>query len=306
MKLVVLLVFSMMFSLSMHVVGSPPVVTRSEWADPAWRLQTVSDLLRTQWSWVDNYESAIRDPNIETLLGSTVSDVLESPFAHSPSHPLTHVIIHHTHSASPSPGLSAAAERAYWRTIVRNIWVEHTLLRHYFDNGPRYGWGDIGYHYFVAPDGTIYQGRDTGLRLSDGILNVNQGAHARGGNRGSLGVAFLGDFGAKKPTAAAMDAAAYLTAWYFQMAGIELVQEIASLEGQQLQRVSGHRNVRVTDCPGDALYSELDAFRTLAQTHLDQDIVRPANVTMLALTLIWLAVMSVAIWQLLSYTGLIR
>ena len=46
------------------------------------------------------------------------------------------------------------------------------------------GWADVGYHYLVDKDGTIYEGRNIAIR----------GAHTQGHNTGSAGVCLLGDF----------------------------------------------------------------------------------------------------------------
>src|SRR5262245_13647154 len=91
----------------------------------------------------------------------------------SPSWPMalhhpTHLMIHHTAiSVSSSAGPEA----------VRAIWHFHALER---------GWGDIGYHFLIDPSGRIYAGR------AGGITTI--GGHFKGGNRGTLGVALLGNF----------------------------------------------------------------------------------------------------------------
>jgi N-acetylmuramoyl-L-alanine amidase len=52
------------------------------------------------------------------------------------------------------------------------------------------GWGGLGYHYLIGPDGTIYCGRPTTLK----------GAHVGGHNSRNIGVAFLAGPG-NTPTA---------------------------------------------------------------------------------------------------------
>lgn len=44
------------------------------------------------------------------------------------------------------------------------------------------GWRDIGYHYVIALDGTIKEGRD--VKMS--------GAHTRGHNKKSIGICYIG------------------------------------------------------------------------------------------------------------------
>ena len=52
------------------------------------------------------------------------------------------------------------------------------------------GWDDIGYNFLVGGDGRVYVGRGW-TRL---------GAHNRGYNAQSIGVAFMGTFNAKAPS----------------------------------------------------------------------------------------------------------
>lgn len=51
------------------------------------------------------------------------------------------------------------------------------------------GWSDIGYNYVIKRDGTLENGRD---RDGDGDVEDEVGAHARGFNRGSIGVCLVG------------------------------------------------------------------------------------------------------------------
>jgi hypothetical protein len=46
------------------------------------------------------------------------------------------------------------------------------------------GWADVAYHYMIDRDGTIYLGRDA----------RSEGAHAKGHNYNTIGVAFLGNY----------------------------------------------------------------------------------------------------------------
>ena len=105
---------------------------------------------------------------------------------------------------------------------VRNIQAFH--------QGPQRNWADVGYNFLIAPDGTIFEGRGWGM----------QGAHARGHNAESIGVAYIGD--GRKPVP---DAAKF--------AILRLAAEADRLMGKPLRRV-GHRDVGATACPGDVLY----------------------------------------------------
>ena len=52
------------------------------------------------------------------------------------------------------------------------------------------GWAGIGYHYFIAKDGEVYEGRPREM----------VGAHTRGHNEESVGICFEGNFDIEEPT----------------------------------------------------------------------------------------------------------
>lgn len=99
-----------------------------------------------------------------------------------------------------------------------------------FHQGPERKWADVGYNFLVAPDGTVYEGRGWGFA----------GAHARGKNSESVGVAFIGDGSKEMPSAA-------------KAAVLELLREAEERFGPL--RTVGHRDVGTTACPGDAIYA---------------------------------------------------
>ena len=104
---------------------------------------------------------------------------------------------------------------------VRNIQAFH--------QGPTRKWADIAYSFLVAPDGTIYEGRGWG----------KQGAHTKGYNSSSVGIAFIGDGRLPVPAPA--------------LASIAWLGSEADRRFGTLRRV-GHRDVGSTVCPGDALH----------------------------------------------------
>jgi len=99
-----------------------------------------------------------------------------------------------------------------------------------FHQGPTRKWADIGYNFLVAPDGAVYEGRGWGFR----------GAHARGHNHESIGVAYIGDGRLPMPVAA-------------QKSVLALLAEAERRFGKL--RTVGHRDVGQTACPGDAVYA---------------------------------------------------
>lgn len=64
------------------------------------------------------------------------------------------------------------------------------------------GWSGIGYHYFIAKDGEVYEGRPRNT----------VGAHTRGHNRKSVGICFEGNFDKEELTKQQEQAAVELLA----------------------------------------------------------------------------------------------
>ncbi|HEY1013327.1 MAG TPA: WXG100 family type VII secretion target [Herpetosiphonaceae bacterium] len=120
-------------------------------------------------------------------------------------------------------------------------------------------WADIGYHYIIGPDGTIYEGRDITAR----------GSHVAGANTGKVGILILGDFepgpspgfydhgfewdrdGDNEPTPAQLESAAALIGWLDSSYGID--------------NVFGHNHFNPTECPGDLLEEHLEDLNAVAQ-----------------------------------------
>ncbi len=157
-------------------------------------------------------------------------------------------IVHHTAGPNDYSPSQAAA-------IVRGIQTYHVKSN---------GWSDIGYNFLVDRYGTVYEGRYGG---SD--RNVI-GAHARGFNTGSVGVAVIGTFSNAAVPAAASRSLEKLLAWRLDLAHVDPQASVALISGGSerylpgvpvtLRAVSGHRDTGLTICPGDTLYAQLGAL----------------------------------------------
>ena len=107
--------------------------------------------------------------------------------------------VHHTAGTNSYTRLQAPA-------VVRAIQLYHVEGN---------GWNDIGYNALVDRFGTVYEGRFGGIDR-----NV-VGAHARGFNTGSFGIAVMGDFRTVDPPAAAVDALVPTLAWRLDLAHVD-------------------------------------------------------------------------------------
>ena len=132
------------------------------------------------------------------------------------------------------------------------ITVHHTVTANNADNGAQQvrnvqnihqnqGWSDIGYHFLISWDGTIYAGNPEN-RI---------GAHAGGDNTGNLGIALLGTF--HENTAPSDAQIASLT---------QMLRHLGDKHGIDLARsnVQGHGEwpSQATLCPGHQVSSQLD------------------------------------------------
>jgi LysM repeat protein len=142
-----------------------------------------------------------------------------------PMAPIYRITVHH--SGTPSDADADPVE------LLRKI--EHN---HKHDKSPP--WAAIGYHFVITADGTVYEARP--LKW--------QGAHATGDNNiGNIGICLLGDFDhhqvPAKQKAALIDALDRLRAQYHIDQG----------------NVFGHRELKLTDCPGKYLMAVVVKYR---------------------------------------------
>ena len=162
-------------------------------------------------------------------------------------------IVHHTAGSNTYTKADAPA-------VVRGIELYHVQAN---------GWNDIGYNLLVDRFGTVYEGR------AGGVDRNVVGAHALGFNTGSVGVALLGTYGATAPSQAAQDALAKTLAWRLDVAHVDPLSTLTAISGGSerfpvgtsvsLRAVSGHRDTGLTECPGNALYAQLDAIAARAE-----------------------------------------
>ncbi|HVU77167.1 MAG TPA: FlgD immunoglobulin-like domain containing protein [Gaiellaceae bacterium] len=183
-------------------------------------------------------------PAIVSRSGWKANDeILRGKPAYAPA--LRLAIVHHTVNANDYTPAEAAA-------IVRGIELYHVQGN---------GWNDIGYNFLVDRFGNVYEGR------AGGITRNVIGAHAEGFNRGTVGIALIGNFAKAKPTQAMENALVRLLAWRLDLAHVDPLSTVAYASGGNakfkagkvvtLRAVSGHRDTGPSECPGKAAYDLL-------------------------------------------------
>ncbi len=169
-------------------------------------LDRLQALLRSLPAGGEPGSQRVEKPPIQDIIDALPKNPEESYPTRSLS-AITHITIHH--SAAPA---NLDVERiAKWH-------VEH------------HGWPGIGYHFYITPDGTIYQTNHLTTMSNHVYMN----------NAYTVGICVAGNFDTALPTPAQIDAAARLVAW--------LTQELKI----PLENVKGHKEYprNTTRCPG--------------------------------------------------------
>ena len=163
-------------------------------------------------------------------------------------------IVHHTAGSNDYGPQDSAA-------IVRSIYAYHTRTL---------GWCDIAYNALVDKYGQVFEGR------AGGMDKPVEGSHTGGFNKNTWAVAMLGNFDVEPPTPILIRTVGRLLGWRL---GIDHVDPrgtvVLTSDGgpfthfprgatPTLPTIFTHRDVGITDCPGNAAYAVMDQIRDIA------------------------------------------
>jgi uncharacterized protein with LGFP repeats len=156
------------------------------------------------------------------------------------------VVVHHTAGSNDY-------ERSESAALVRGILAYHTQSR---------GWCDIGYNFLIDRYGRVFEGRAGGMR------RAVRGAHAGDYNVNTTGISLMGNFDIAYPTKAMKQSLIRMIAWrlgtaYHGPYGKPFIFD------RKISRISGHRDVMPTSCPGQHVYDWLPRLRHLVAERLD-------------------------------------
>ncbi|MHC4977373.1 MAG: peptidoglycan recognition protein family protein [Planctomycetota bacterium] len=127
------------------------------------------------------------------------------------------ITIHH--DGMPPVSLASITQNRERVRQIRNLHVNNN------------GWGDIGYHYIVDRNGTIWEGRPLSW----------QGAHVAHQNPGNIGVLCLGNFEIETPSSTQFGTLS------------SFVVALANHHRVPLYNISTHQELASTLCPGRSL-----------------------------------------------------
>lgn len=163
-------------------------------------------------------------------------------------------IVHHTAGSNDYGPQDSAA-------IVRSIYAYHTRTL---------GWCDIAYNALVDKYGQVFEGR------AGGMNRPVEGAHTGGFNKNTWGVAMLGNFDVVPPTPILVRTVGRLLGWRLAMDHVDprgtvvLTSDGGSFTHfprgatPTLPAIFTHRDVGITDCPGNAAYAAMAQIRDIA------------------------------------------
>ena len=171
----------------------------------------------------------------------------------------------------PAPLVAGTRYRGRLKDVLTTIVVHHSdfleppgplgIKQYHLEVS---GFADIGYHFVIEPDGTVYEGRPLDrMGAHAGVTReAARGDKAKDPDWGAIGIVLDGYFGEELPPEPQREAL------------LQLIDELRA-RFPRIERVIGHREVRrelvvarklsavgePTVCPGDALFLWLDAQR---------------------------------------------
>lgn len=129
--------------------------------------------------------------------------------------------------------------------------VRFALLNILNDHNNR-NFGDVGYHFVIAPDGKVWQTRSMAY----------EGAHVSGQNSNNLGVMILGNFESNQPTDGQISTM------------ILMANAMCERFSIKKHRLFGHRDIGHSICPGRNLYEEVLKLKSLTADQIIKEMAR--------------------------------
>jgi hypothetical protein len=149
------------------------------------------------------------------------------------------------------PPKNAYTQHVVQRLVVHHSWIPNQSqykgalsirgIQNYHMDDPNTGWTDIGYHFLIGPEGTIYQGRPETV----------VGAHASP-NTNAVGICLIGDYDpGKDPIPPVMEKSL-----------VELLTWLCSnYKVNPGVNIYGHCDYSTKSCPGLEVYKRLPQYR---------------------------------------------
>ena len=182
------------------------------------------------------------DPEISQVLGFVDNKALLWPRKYAKE--IKMLVIHHTASTNEIDNPMQA---------IKNIHQYHANIKN---------WGDIGYHYVIAPDGKIFEGRAGGA----GVV----GGHSYDVNKVSVGISVMGNYQTNQVPTAVMHSLAGLLEKLTEQYDLD-PNGVVRYKDQKIPVIAGHMDTGKTLCPGVYLYERIPELRSWVSSNLSMN-----------------------------------
>lgn len=126
-------------------------------------------------------------------------------------------------------------------SVLDNSFTDGNAVKELQEGAMRNGLTDIQYHFIIGPDGSIYEGRDIGVR----------GTHIDEGNTGVIGILWLGVSNSR---------GGIPTEEQFQTT-VDLITLLDNQYG--IDYLGGHNDYDQTPCPGENAQPYIDMLKSI-------------------------------------------
>ncbi len=165
------------------------------------------------------------------------------------------IVIHHTALSLRDLNDDGRVNSRDYRLAVQAIYTYHTVSN---------GWGDVGYHYLVDPDGNVYEGRAGGKDVI--------GAHVLCQNSNTVGIAVMGNYEEEQLSRKAFEGLVNIVQYASEEYGVN-PEGKSSFRGTVLPHIVTHAEVGAvtksfigrgaTQCPGEFLKKQMMELREI-------------------------------------------
>lgn len=265
-----------------QISGTAVTLTGATTANPTFTAPSVRDQLVFRVTTTNSIGTSTDDVIVGTA-GVTIRTreqwrADESKMTQTATHyAFTHSTIHHTDTLS--------TDITDFDQFVRDLYHTHSVTN---------GWGDLGYHFLIAPDGTIYEGRyagNDGDAAHNSLGELVTATHNPNRDPSNLGIAFILDGDVELPPQAAIDSTTALLGdfatrhnWNPQEIA-DYVNNATATTTVDVQRVTGYidwGDAGVTS-PGVKVHPYLPHWRREAARTAGQTVLPPQRAKLLNL-----------------------
>ena len=236
-----------------NTVGRPRILKRDQWGADASFLYSApsssSSSASTQGSGTSASTSSKREEDCVDVKRSYPGDF---QVAKTVTHDANGKQLRWARRYSPDVKLIAVHHTAQKITGDLRSPVERVRALYDFHANSR-AWGDLGYHYLIDEEGTIYEGRSGG----ESVI----GGHVYCGNVGTLGVALLGNFDEEQPTQDQVHALQWLLKDLATTYDIPLDRNVF-FHGKNMKTIVRHKDLIATECPGHFMSAAIGQVRS--------------------------------------------